>query len=90
MGSHFKGKVLEEQVAEIIKQWHAEVRERRKKQEQPPSPSLRASWTAEWSPRKSILTDSTALLQQSRLGEGSSTSNGEIEEVEGEERVRRG
>ncbi|KAI6674964.1 hypothetical protein NL676_002870 [Syzygium grande] len=29
MGSHFKGKVLEEQLANVIKQWHAEVRERR-------------------------------------------------------------
>ncbi|KAK3407113.1 hypothetical protein EUGRSUZ_K03218 [Eucalyptus grandis] len=29
MGSHFKGKVLDEQMAKIIKQWHAEVRERR-------------------------------------------------------------
>ncbi|KAF7846466.1 hypothetical protein BT93_L4299 [Corymbia citriodora subsp. variegata] len=29
MGSHFKSKVLEDQMADIIKQWHAEVRERR-------------------------------------------------------------
>ncbi|XP_030542459.2 MLO-like protein 3 [Rhodamnia argentea] len=29
MGSRFKSKVLEEQMANVIKQWHAEVRERR-------------------------------------------------------------
>ncbi|XP_031379599.1 MLO-like protein 3 [Punica granatum] len=33
MGSQFKSKVLEEQMANIIKQWHADVRERRKMQE---------------------------------------------------------
>ncbi|KAF9680292.1 hypothetical protein SADUNF_Sadunf06G0106100 [Salix dunnii] len=32
MGSQYKSKVLEEQVAKIIKKWYAEVRERRKKQ----------------------------------------------------------
>ncbi|THG23302.1 hypothetical protein TEA_008600 [Camellia sinensis var. sinensis] len=34
MGSQFKSKVLEEKIANIIKQWHAEVRVKRKKQEQ--------------------------------------------------------
>ncbi|KAI3412812.1 MLO-like protein [Psidium guajava] len=29
MGSHFKSRVLEEQMANVIKRWHAEVRERR-------------------------------------------------------------
>ncbi|XWS59700.1 hypothetical protein CRYUN_Cryun08bG0144300 [Craigia yunnanensis] len=33
MGSQFKGPVLEDQIAKIMKQWHAGVRERRKKQE---------------------------------------------------------
>lgn len=35
MGSELKGKVLEkEQIADIIKQWHARTRKKRKKQEQ--------------------------------------------------------
>lgn len=33
MGSEFKSKILEEQMAKIIKQWHAEVRAKRKKQD---------------------------------------------------------
>lgn len=32
MGSQFKSAVLEEQTANVIKQWHAGVREKRKKQ----------------------------------------------------------
>ena len=42
MGSQFKGPVLEDQIAKIMKQSHAGVRERRKKQEllQSPSASL--------------------------------------------------
>jgi mlo protein len=47
MGSQFKSKVLEEQVANIIKQRHAEARERRKTQDQY---SLR-------SPRSALSTD---------------------------------
>lgn len=34
MGSQFKSKTLEEKIATILKTWHAEVREKRKKQEQ--------------------------------------------------------
>ncbi|KAJ9694497.1 hypothetical protein PVL29_010132 [Vitis rotundifolia] len=85
MGSQYKGKALEGQMAKIIKQWHAEVRERRKKQEQSLQ-SPRTSWTTEWSPRKSV-TESASLQRQCRLG-GSSTSKGEIVEVEEEESVR--
>lgn len=40
MGSQMKSKVLEEQVATILKQWHADVRERRKLQEQLESYSI--------------------------------------------------
>ncbi|KAK6942829.1 Mlo-related protein [Dillenia turbinata] len=50
MGSHYKSKALEEQTAQIIKQWHAEVRDRRRKQEQYMQ-SPRASLPADWSPR---------------------------------------
>ncbi|KAK9290353.1 hypothetical protein L1049_008521 [Liquidambar formosana] len=49
MGSQFKSKALEEQIAKIIKQWHAEVREKRKKQEQylrSPRTSLSTDWSS--------------------------------------------
>ncbi|KAL0375102.1 UNVERIFIED_CONTAM: MLO-like protein 3 [Sesamum radiatum] len=32
MGSEFKGKILKEQIAQVMRQWHSEVRDRRKKQ----------------------------------------------------------
>ncbi|KAM3689113.1 hypothetical protein ACB098_09G022700 [Castanea mollissima] len=51
MGSNFKSKVLEEQMANIIRQWHADVRERRNKQ-QLFLQSPRTSLSAEWSPRR--------------------------------------
>ena len=44
MGSGFKNKPLEEQMRRILKQWHAEVRERRRNQGLGNMPS-------EWSPR---------------------------------------
>ena len=50
MGSNFRSKVLEEQMANIIKQWHTDVRERRRKQ-QPFLQSPGTSLSAEWSPR---------------------------------------
>ncbi|XP_057512766.1 MLO-like protein 3 [Actinidia eriantha] len=53
MGSEFKSKVLEEQVSGIIKQWHAEVRQRRRKQEQRTLVSPRSSLSIEWSLRTS-------------------------------------
>ncbi|KAK4419177.1 MLO-like protein 3 [Sesamum alatum] len=31
MGSEFKGEILKEQIAQVLKQWHSEVRDRRKK-----------------------------------------------------------
>lgn len=34
MGSQFKSKTLEEKIATILKTWHAEVRDKRKKREQ--------------------------------------------------------
>ncbi|KAI7996907.1 MLO-like protein 3 [Camellia lanceoleosa] len=55
MGSQFKSKVLEEKIANIIKQWHAEVRVKRKKQEQCSllmSPRTSLS-TPDWSLRNS-------------------------------------
>ncbi|KAL4605364.1 hypothetical protein ACB092_09G023500 [Castanea dentata] len=56
MGSNFKSKVLEEQMANIIRQWHADVRERRKKQ-QLFLQSPRTSLSAEWSPRRVSATE---------------------------------
>ncbi|GLT69749.1 hypothetical protein SLA2020_418760 [Shorea laevis] len=51
MGSEFKGKVLDEKMAKIIKEWHAGVRERRKKQEQFLR-SPRTSFSTDWSSRR--------------------------------------
>ncbi|XP_020553386.1 MLO-like protein 3 isoform X2 [Sesamum indicum] len=33
MGSEFKGEILKEQIAQVLKQWHSEVRDRRKNRE---------------------------------------------------------
>lgn len=51
MGSQFRSRVLEEQTAKIIKQWHSEVRERRKNQEEyglqsHPGISLSKQWSS--------------------------------------------
>lgn len=48
MGSQFKGKIVEDQMADILRQWHAEVRNRRKKEQQL-SQSGRSSFSIEWS-----------------------------------------
>ncbi|KAH7553601.1 hypothetical protein JRO89_XS12G0032200 [Xanthoceras sorbifolium] len=52
MGSKFKSRILEEKIAKIMKQWLAEVRERRKKQEQQSLQSPRTSLLAEWSSKR--------------------------------------
>ncbi|KAE8099554.1 hypothetical protein FH972_017529 [Carpinus fangiana] len=66
MGSNFKGKVLEDQMAKIIKQWHGEVRERRKKREQF-FLSPRTSLSAEWSPRRSSANEASSILRPTSL-----------------------
>ncbi|KAM7531752.1 hypothetical protein LguiB_035162 [Lonicera macranthoides] len=54
MGSEFKSKALEEQIANIIKQWHGEVRAKRKKQDLNSSiQSARTSLSTDWSIRDS-------------------------------------
>ena len=70
MGSEFKSKVVDEQMGVIIRHWLAEVRERRKKQEQSVQ-SARPSFTAEWSPRLSNATTEVLpfLRNKSRRGE---------------------
>ncbi|XP_031387617.1 MLO-like protein 3 isoform X1 [Punica granatum] len=45
MGSHFKSAVLEQQTANAIKQWHAEVRQKRKKQPQHESSTSSSHYT---------------------------------------------
>ncbi|TXG58528.1 hypothetical protein EZV62_016357 [Acer yangbiense] len=63
MGSQFKSKIVEEKMYKIIKQWHAQVRERRKKQEQQSLQSPRTSFLAEWSPkRRSPTSESSSSL----------------------------
>ncbi|EOY07790.1 hypothetical protein QUC31_011149 [Theobroma cacao] len=59
MGSEFKSKALEDQTTKIIKQWHADVRDRRKRQEllQSPHPSM----STEWSPRRGSTAEFASL-----------------------------
>lgn len=82
MGSNFKSKELEDQTAKILKQWHAEVRERRKKQEQF-FVSPRTSLSTEWSPMR---TSVNSLLRRTSLP-SDSIHKGEIVEEEEEEKV---
>lgn len=77
MGSEFKSKVLEDQVAKIIKQWHAEVRERRRIQEQTlqsPRTSLSTDWssrsrTPEFSPHRPSIAAPSESIHFSNIGE---------------------
>ncbi|KAK1562027.1 hypothetical protein Q3G72_005020 [Acer saccharum] len=63
MGSQFKSKIVEEKMRKILKQWHAQVRERRKKQEQQSLQSPCTSFLAEWSPRgRSPTSESSSSL----------------------------
>ncbi|KAF5475893.1 hypothetical protein F2P56_007650 [Juglans regia] len=82
MGSNFRSKVLEEQIANIIRQWHAEVRERRKKQELfIPSPA-RKSLSTEWSPRRSSTSaHGVSSFQRPRYMRSDSINKGKIVEL---------
>uniref|UniRef100_A0A2N9FCS0 MLO-like protein n=1 Tax=Fagus sylvatica TaxID=28930 RepID=A0A2N9FCS0_FAGSY len=86
MGSNFKSKVLEEQMAKIIRQWHAEVRERRKKQEQF-FQSPRTSLSTEWSPRRISANEFSSFLRPTSVP-SYSIHRGEIVEEEEENIVR--
>lgn len=81
MGSNLKGKVLEDQTANIIKQWHAEVRERRKKQEQF-FLSPRTSLSTEWSPRRSSANEGSSILRPTSLLSDSIHNQEIVEEEE--------
>ncbi|PRQ43502.1 hypothetical protein RchiOBHm_Chr3g0469171 [Rosa chinensis] len=73
MGSQFKGKILEDNMAGILKQWHSDVRRRRKREEQE-SQSARTSFSMEWSSvRHSI--SSYMRPSTSRRGENADFSN---------------
>ncbi|KAB1220340.1 MLO-like protein 3 [Morella rubra] len=71
MGSNFKSKVLEEQIANLIRQCHVEVRETRKQQEQllqsPCSPAL----SAELSPRRSSPNELSSFLRPTSVASAS-------------------
>ncbi|KAK9985478.1 hypothetical protein SO802_030429 [Lithocarpus litseifolius] len=81
MGSNFKSKVLEEQMANIIRQWHADVRERRKKRElflQSPRTSL----SAEWSPRRVSATEFSSFPRPTSVPSDSIRKGKILEEEE--------
>ncbi|XP_062168123.1 MLO-like protein 3 [Alnus glutinosa] len=83
MGSNYKNKVVEDQMAIIMKQWHAEVRERRKKQEQFLASPARTSLSTEWSPRRSSVNEVSAFLRPTSLP-SDSIHKGEIVEEDEE------
>lgn len=86
MGSNFKSKVLEEQMANIIRQWHADVRERRRKQ-QLFLQSPRTSLSAEWSPRRVSATEFSSFLRPTSVPSDSIRKR-EILEEDDDEIVR--
>lgn len=81
MGSQFKSKVLEEQTSRILKQWHAEVRQKRRQQERQYSfVSPRTSLSTDWSLRNSPI-DLSSHRRPLGMPTDQSTSNwGEITE----------
>ena len=81
MGSNFKSKVLEEQMANIIRQWHADVRERRRKQ-QLFLQSPRTSLSAEWSPRRVSATEFSSFLRPTSVPSDSIMKREILEEEE--------
>ena len=82
MGSEYKSKLLVEQMREIFKRWLADVRERRRKQEQcVRSPQI--SLSLEWSPRLSSVTSSAEALASMR----NKSYRGDIVEEEEERKL---
>ncbi|XP_050242918.1 MLO-like protein 3 [Quercus robur] len=88
MGSNFKSKVLEEQMANIIKQWHTDVRERRRKQ-QPFLQSPGTSLSAEWSPRSVSASEFSSFPRPTSVPSDSIRKQEILEEVEEEEEIMR-
>ena len=87
MGSNFKSKVLEEQMANIIRQWHADVRERRRKQ-QLFLQSPRTSLSAEWSPRSVSASEFSSFPRPTSVPSDSIRKQEILEEEEEEEIMR--
>ena len=87
MGSNFRSKVLEEQMANIIKQWHTDVRERRRKQ-QPFLQSPGTSLSAEWSPRSVSASEFSSFPRPTSVPSDSIRKQEILEEEEEEEIMR--
>ncbi|XP_050380687.1 MLO-like protein 3 [Argentina anserina] len=73
MGSQFKGKILEDNMAGILKQWHGDVRRKRRKEERE-SHSGRTSFSVEWSSMRHSIS-SYMRPSPSRRGENADISN---------------
>ncbi|KAG5553720.1 hypothetical protein RHGRI_011567 [Rhododendron griersonianum] len=81
MGSQFKSKVLEEQTSRILKQWHAEVRQKRRQQERQYSfVSPRTSLSTDWSLRNSPIDFSSHRRPLAMPTDQSTSNRGEITE----------
>ena len=73
MGSQFKGKILEDNMAGILKQWHGDVRRKRRKEERE-SHSGRTSFSMEWSSMRHSIS-SYMRPSPSREGENADLSH---------------
>ncbi|XP_048432902.1 MLO-like protein 3 [Pyrus x bretschneideri] len=63
MGSQFRGKIMEHNMADILKQWHAEVRNRRRKQHQLLQ-SARTSFSADWSSVRNSFSEMPSYIRK--------------------------
>ncbi|CAN6716003.1 unnamed protein product [Malus baccata var. baccata] len=63
MGSQFKGKIMEDNMADILKQWHAEVRNRRRREQQTPQ-SARTSFSTDWSSVRNSLSEMPSYIRR--------------------------
>ncbi|CAK9162260.1 unnamed protein product [Ilex paraguariensis] len=89
MGSYFKSAVLEEETVHVIKQWHAEVREKRKKQPCSHSPSPRDHSSPTWSNCRTTSPDPSSHHRSPTLVEFASRGGAEITEDHQEQVVVR-
>ncbi|XAR69056.1 hypothetical protein NMG60_11000514 [Bertholletia excelsa] len=101
MGSQFKSKALQDQIGGILRHWHAEVRERRRKEAQhsfvSPRTSLSTDWSLGNSPNHGSFSSShhgtSPLIMQRQNSNNNSTdisNRGEIIEEENAEREESG
>ncbi|KAK4757690.1 hypothetical protein SAY87_018991 [Trapa incisa] len=83
MGSQLKSRALEEQIADIIKQWHAEVRERRKMQglgRSQVSQTPRTSFSPRPSLSTSSISDKKVEITQEEEGDDNTENVHDLEE----------